>query len=422
MARLYPKTENQENDEDSIKKDISQLIREPTKKRKPSYFSEDAKSLRKVSKRSVQVGDNSDSFWSKAQLSSLELGSMQYDNYAISIYAHPNNNAQRENTKKQFYYSPMAHLLHKSAEASFNNITKHHEVTFGIQMWTEEVEDQARKYTEKLVKHLIEPEKIRILPIEMVKLSISGHQSPSYQLKDQWIFYIRDKVLSFKLTCPKSDTCQRLADEMRSSPQQFNHLFRLDFTTSAHTLKSQEITIKMGTIADGSLLSKLIQRYPEERDIFLTAEDELRLLNEAKTNIIASLGDSFHLDSTSEEKIGDLIKTLLIESRGKMLNESKGNVIWNGKEFIPKPILVSKLNRVKLSEMKSLPDKKTIISFSRVMLSSGVNIQANYKEEDRNQISQLKSKLEDLQAKINTAIPKEIQGMYVIVLINFSLI
>ena len=110
------------------------------------------------------------------------------------------------------------------------------------------------------------------------------------------------------------------------------------------------------------------------------------------------------------------------EQLDKMLNESKGNVIWNGKEFIPKPILVSKLNRVKLSEMKSLPDKKTIISFSRVMFSTGVNIQANYNEKDRNLISQLKIKLEDLQAKINTAIPKEIQGMYVILLINFTLI
>ena len=215
MALLYPKTENQENDEDSIKKDISQLIREPAKKRKPSYFSGDVKSLRKVSKRSVQVGDNGDSFWSKAQLSSLELGSVPYDNYRISIYPHPNNNAQKENAKKQFYYSPMSQLLHKSAEASFNNITKQHEVTFGIQMWTEDLEDQARKYTEKLVKHPIEPEKNRILPIEMVKLSISGHQSPSYQLKDQWIFYKRDQVLSFKLTCQKFDTCQRLADEMR---------------------------------------------------------------------------------------------------------------------------------------------------------------------------------------------------------------
>ena len=74
--------------------------------------------------------------------------------------------------------------------------------------------------------------------------------------------------------------------------------------------------------------------------------------------------------------------------------------------------------------MKSLPDKKTIISYSRVMFSTGLNIQANYKEEDRNQISQLKSKLEDLQAKINnnTAIPKEIQGMYVILLMNYTLL
>jgi len=384
----------------------------------------------------------------------------------------------------------MAHLLHKSAEASFNNVTKQHEVTFGIQMWTEDLEDQARKYTEKLVKHPIEPEKIRILPIEMVKLS-SVHQSPSYQLKDQWIHYERNKVLSFKLTCPKFDTCQRLADEMRSSPQQFNHLFKLNFTTSTQTLLSQETAIRMGIIADGSFISELIQKYPEERDIFLAAEDELRLLNEAKINIIASLVDSFHLDSPSEDKIDDFLKNLLIESRGKitsnhgpdtwesvfwseenyrpdkiaklmnemfrkldskfqeelsncfkedskvacnvnaqlldalskqngfskeqldkLVQECNRNIIWNGKEFIPKPILVSKLNRVKLSDMISLPDKKKIISFSKDMFSTGLNIQANYNEEEQNQISQLKNKMENLQAKINTSISKEIQGIY----------
>jgi len=281
---------------------------------------------------------------------------------------------------------------------------------------------------------------------------------------------------------------------MRSSPQQFNDLLRLEFTTSTHTLRSQEIAIIMDTLADELFMSKFTQRFPESRNIFLTAEDEQGLLNECKENIIiSSIGDLIILEPQSEEKIEDFLKNLLIESRAKitsdhgedmwesvfwreenyrpdktvkvvnemfrklnetsgdelsnclkddskvacnasaqligtlakqnsiskeqldiLLKESKGNIIWNGREFITKPVLVSKLNMARLRDVKSLPDKKTIISYSKVMLSTVVNIQPNYKEEERNQILLLRSKLEDLHEKINTADPKEMKGIYFI--------
>jgi len=154
--------------------------------------------------RSTQTSDSKSSFCPKVQRSSRELGSMPYDNYRIGIYGH-SNNALNSKDEKQFFYFPSSQLLHKSARAEFNNVTKQHEVVFSIQMWNEELEDQVRKHTEKIVKHPVDQEKINVLQIEKVKLSNSGQKSNSYRLKSEWkeynygqkIIFVRHGLYSF---------------------------------------------------------------------------------------------------------------------------------------------------------------------------------------------------------------------------------
>jgi len=163
VSLLLSKNEKQEKDVELIKNKMG-LVTEKKYEKTQDFSSLGKRPKRKTSKRSAEANDGREPFWSKAQLSSLELGYMPYDNYGINIYTRPKN-AQKGNSEKEFYYAPMSQLLQKSAEASYNNVTEQHEVTFGIQMWTEEIEDQVRKYTEKLVKHPIELEKIRGLPI-----------------------------------------------------------------------------------------------------------------------------------------------------------------------------------------------------------------------------------------------------------------
>ncbi len=130
---------------------------------------------------------------------------MPYDNYRIGIYGH-SNNALNSKDEKQFFYFPSSQLLHKSAKAEkFNNVTKQHELVFSIQMWNEELEDQVRKHTEKIVKHPVDQEKINVLQIEKVKLSNSGQKSNSYRLKSEWkeynygqkIIFVRHGLYSF---------------------------------------------------------------------------------------------------------------------------------------------------------------------------------------------------------------------------------
>lgn len=84
-------------------------------------------------------------------------------------------------------------------------------------------------------------------------------------------------------------------------------------------MNSKEITIKFEIAVHGHFAQKLLQRYPETDDLFLTANDEQRLLTESKKNIIvASVEDSATLDPQLSENINTMLENLLIESRGRI--------------------------------------------------------------------------------------------------------
>lgn len=197
---LGSQNEHQEKYIHVMNEKINRLIAKHERKMrvKRGSFKNEKESAKKVSKRlvrSTQTSNNRESLWSKFKISSHKLGSMPYEDYGISIYAH-SENSLKANNEKQYFYAPISQLLHKSAEASFNNVTKQHEVTFSIQMWNDELEEQVKKYTEKLAKHPVEKDQIPVLPIEKCKLSIN-HQSDTYHLNDNWIDYKRDKFLRF---------------------------------------------------------------------------------------------------------------------------------------------------------------------------------------------------------------------------------
>jgi len=486
---LNSKNKHQENDIHLMDKKINRLLN--TQERKTRE--------KRALKKPQESSNNMESFWSKLQISSRELGSMPYEDYGISIYGHSENTI-KTNDEKQYFYAPISQLLHKSAKASFNNVSKQHEVLFPIQMWSEELEEKLRKYTEKLVKHPVEKERIRVLPIEKVKLSISNHQSDAYyRIKDNWIDYNRNQIVIFKFICQKFEHCNRLSDEIKSNPQQLID-FRLEFSLKSQgEMSQQEITLRLGSIStDESFVLKLIQRYPGAEEVFLIAEDEKQLLTELKEKIIVTpvIEDSaINLDPELDEYIDAVIKNVLIESRGKItfyhdaqmwetlfwkeedyrpdkvatslneiykkldnismtalsncfkkdskvmecnlnaaflekisktnsllkeqvdkiLKESQGNIIWTGIEFLPTPKEVAKINTEKLRNRNSFPDKSIMISFTHVnMLSTGVHIQPNYKEED-SLLLQFKNKLQDLQDKVDSSISKDMKGIFIFI-------
>jgi len=345
---LTSKNEKQEKDIRLMKEKMDKFINigeKKTRLTKRASIRKKQEPVEIIPKRLIR-STNRESFWSNLHISSRELGSMPYEDYGISIYGHSENSLKAIN-EKQYFYAPISKLLHKSAEISFNNVTKQHEVIFPIQI--------VRKYTEKLVKHPVDKEKIRVLSIEKVRLS-SKHQSDAFRLKDDWIDYRRNQVLLFKLTCQRFDPCNRLSHEMKSNPQQFNDL-RLAFAVPSQAKMNQEITLRMVSILDGSFVLELIKIYPGAKEVFLNAEDEKRLLAESKEKIIlTSVEDLADVNPKLDEDLDALLNHLLIESRGKITYYHDSNLweslYWMEEDYRPDKVAAS-LNEIykKLDEL-----------------------------------------------------------------------
>lgn len=208
------------------------------------------------------------SSWSKLQISPVEFGSMPYSHYGLNIYQHSENSLQPDESKRRYYYIPICEMNHRSAVSSYNNVTRKREVNFRIEMWNEALEKKVLDYTSMLAGHSLKPEQIRVLPLEKILLS-SSTPPDNYELPNVWHDYQRHQFLWFSLVCPRSSSvsdCDELANEMRTNPNQFNHL-RLLFSLSSQTSRQQDTVIRIENIMAGELMGRINQRYPDTGEV-----------------------------------------------------------------------------------------------------------------------------------------------------------
>lgn len=80
--------------------------------------------------------------------------------------------------------------------------------------------------------------------------------------------------------------CDKLADAMRSTPQQFSNL-KVLFSHSDQKSQQRESTIRLENIvSDGMMAIKLEQCFREKPYALLTVTDEKKLLTELSTNVL----------------------------------------------------------------------------------------------------------------------------------------
>ena len=73
---------------------------------------------------------------------------------------------------------------------------------------------------------------------------------------------------------------------MRSDPEHFDHL-KLLYSLSSQTSQTKQTTITFENV------SYLLQKFGDKKEIFLTANDEKKMLSETATNIrMETFGDS----------------------------------------------------------------------------------------------------------------------------------
>jgi hypothetical protein len=278
------------------------------------------------------------SSWAKLQISPDTLSSMEYGNFPIEIYEHANNHKTTTTASdKKFFYSPIALLDHKSAVSKFNKVTKQSEMRFRIEMWNDKVQSQVVKHLKEIVGHEILTNKVRVIPLEKAILT-SKRPTVDYSLYPEWTNYDKSKTLWFSLLCYNQEVCDELAKEMQSDPTQFDH-FKLLYSLSSQTSQTKQTTITIDSITSGQMVTTLLQKFGDKKEIFLTANDEKKMLTETANNIRMDTFDDSEVGSPdTESHILNILLDLLISSRTTIKEQSDKKwdyVFWNEDNYRP---------------------------------------------------------------------------------------
>jgi hypothetical protein len=290
---------------------------------------------------SFKLGPSSgpSSSWAKLQQISPDtlIGSMEYGNFLIEIYEHADYNQKSSDSQKKYFYSPIALLDHSSAVSTYNKFTKQSEMSFRIEMWNDKVQKEVVKHLNEIFGHEIKSNNVRVLPLDKVFLTSEIH-TEDYFLSPVWKNYDKGKTLWFSLSCYDQKICDELANEMRSNPKHLNHL-KLLYSLSSQTSQTKHTTISIDSVTSGQLVSNLLQKFGDKKEIFLTANDEKKMLTETATNIRMETFDDSEVGSPDTEfQISNILKDLLVTSKTTIREQSDkmwDSVFWNEENYRP---------------------------------------------------------------------------------------
>jgi hypothetical protein len=241
-------------------------------------------------------------------------------------------------SQKKYFYSPLAMLDHKSAVSSYNRFTKQSEMRFRIEIWNDKVQNEVVKHLNEIVGHEIKSNQIRVIPTKKIILT-SDVPTEDYSISPVWTNYdSKSKSIWFYLSCYDPKVCDELADEMRSAPKHLHH-FKLLFRLSSQTSQTKQATINIDSVTSGSMVSHLLQKFEDKNEIFLTANDEKKMLAESATNIRMEMFDDSEIASPdTENQIVNILKDLLITSRTTIKEQNDkmwDSVFWNDDNYRP---------------------------------------------------------------------------------------
>ena len=269
--------------------------------------------------------------WARLQLESNVFTTMQYGNLKVEVYEQLKspNVTQRQ---PWYYFAPINLFLPQSTECNFNTNTKENELVFSIVFWNDDLH-------QRIVDHLKDTEnitnaKVDVIPIENVILTITK-PSKNYRQTHSWVPYRRQKSMTFKLTYDSERECQDAKKRARSNPQDFDHL-GLAFNAATRTRIAK---ISIDSIRQGSLFSKLDQKFPNADSVLLTADNTNRLLSESTTRAIVQIfDDSEKPNPSSEARIYDILEEMLLDSKETIKEQSSkqwSSVYYRNENYRP---------------------------------------------------------------------------------------
>jgi hypothetical protein len=242
------------------------------------------------------------SSWTKLQISPDPFTSMEYGNFFIDIYEHTNNKkSATAASEKKYFYSPIGLLDNQSEVSAYNRITKQPEMRFRIEMWNDKVQKQVVKHLSEIVGHEIKYNQVRVIPLEKFILKSSKGPTVDYSLPE-WTKYEKSKTLRISLSCYDQKFCDEMASEMRSVPEHFDH-FKLFYSLSSEASHIKQATINVDSVTSGQMVTRLLQKFGDQNEVFLSANDERKMLTEMASKIQMDTFDDYEVGSPDTEII-----------------------------------------------------------------------------------------------------------------------
>ena len=309
------------------------------------------------------VGDDEDSSWAKLQISPNNIGSMEYGNFLVNIYAHSAN--ERTNLSSKYYFAPISLLDHGSAQSFYNNVTIRAQMEFRIELWNDDVKTKVVQWIKDNYDEKVNGNFVQVIPFNQIMLaSASSTFRRLYQLPS-WTPYGKQKDLRFKVNCANKKNCDELAENMKTNPNQFSD-FQLKFRLDSEKSQTKQTIIKLESLLSGRIASQLKQQMKGKEFAFLNAKDAQELLQESATNIlIDTFDDSDIASSDSRLEIYKFLQKNLIEPGKKVIKDASdklwGSVFWNEDNY--RPDLTSKTFNDVYKKLDTTQQKKLIDSF-----------------------------------------------------------
>ena len=195
-----------------------------------------------------------------------------------------------------------------------------------------------------------------------------------------------------------------MAAEIQSDPTQFHHL-KLRYSLSSQSWQTKQTTISNDSVTSGSMVSKLLQKFENKDEIFLTAIDEKKMLTETATNIrMKTFDDSEVASPDTENQIVNILKDLLVTSRTTIKEQTDkmwDSVVWNDDNYRPDKTtktlneIINKLDKETQKKLTNLfmkaENKPSEIKFTLDENKNEERIQHNYNANSWTQLDKISS-------------------------------
>jgi hypothetical protein len=218
-------------------------------------------------------------------------------------------------TDRRYYVTPPVTFISGSAQCNYIPVMRAYSVVFDVQLWEHEL---PRAVTEKLKEMGLQIREDQVHPLPFYQARIVWNnleqELQGLKLAAAWINNLQQQyTYSFHVAADNNETCQLLAETLRTSPHDVTDFLQLQFTVSAAKIDSRLLTVKSDHIMSSQLAASL-KNLPGADGAFryLSSDDYNRMLLQISNQVVATeITSGDYVDAGDQLSLKDTVATML---------------------------------------------------------------------------------------------------------------